>query len=215
MSYVRVSILGDAPGGEVWSINPVFDPTGEFPGGVDQASLDAACNLIANRLVPSALQNKMSNALRVTGARVEVREDSNDALIGIAIDVRTTPLVGSGTPLRPAQNAMVFSLRTNTPGGSGRGRIYWPALGDAIGSDLRYSSAIVTAALADMRTYLNGIRSDLATSFPTIGFDLAVRSRTTHTTPHVVRLQAGNVLDTQRRRRDAMVEDYQALAFPA
>lgn len=215
MSYVRVSILGDAPGGEVWSINPVFDPTGEFPGGVDQANLDAACNAIANLTVPTGLLNKMSNALRVTGARIEVREDSNDALIGIAIDVRTTPAVGSGTPLRPAQCAVVLSLRTNTPGGSGRGRLYFPALGDAIGSDLRYNSTIMSAFVTDMRTYLNGMRSALATAFPTIGFDLAVRSRTTHTTPHVVRIQAGNVIDTQRRRRDAMVEDYVSLPFPA
>lgn len=215
MSYVRVSILGDAPGGEVWSINPVFDPTGEFPGGVDQTALDAACNAIANLTVPTGMLNKMSNALRVTGARVEVREDSNDALIGIAIDVRTTPAVGSGTPLRPAQCAIVLSLRTNTPGGSGRGRLYWPALGDAIGADLRYSSTVTNQFCTDMRVYLNAIRSALATAFPTIGFDLAVRSRTTHTTPHVVRIQTGNVIDTQRRRRDAMIEDYVQLPFPA
>jgi len=215
MSYVRVSILGDSPGGEVWSVNPVFDPTGELGSTVDQTSLDTACNAISNLTVPTALLNKMSNALRVTGARVEVRNDANDALIGISIDNRTTPAVGSGTPLRPAQNAMVFSLRTNTPGASGRGRIYWPALGDAIGSDLRYSSAIVTAALSDMRIYLNGMRSALAAAFPTIGFDLAVRSKTTHTTPHVNKIQLGNVLDTQRRRRDSMVEDYSTITFPS
>ena len=42
MSYVRLSIAGTSPGGEVWSVNPVLDPTGEFPGGVNQANLDSA-----------------------------------------------------------------------------------------------------------------------------------------------------------------------------
>lgn len=215
MSYVRVSILGASPGGEVWSINPVFDPTGEFPGGVDQTALDAACDAIAALNPGTNARNTLSNVLTITGARVEVREDSNDALIGISQQVRTTPFTGAGTQARGAQNALVLSLRTNTPGASGRGRLYWPSIAGVIGTDLRAVPADVLLIATDLRTYLNAMRSALATAFPTIGFDLAVRSKTTHTTPHVVKVQMGNVLDTQRRRRDSMVEDYQTLAFPA
>jgi hypothetical protein len=214
MSYVRVSILGTSPGGEVWSINPVFDPTGEFPGGVDQTALDAACDAIAALSPGTNNLAFMTTALAITGARVEVREDSNDALIGISQQVRPTPLAGSGSPLRGAQNALVVSLRTNTPGGSGRGRLYWPAVGVAVDSQLRFSTTFAGNLLSDMKTYLNAMRGALATAFPTIGFDLAVRSRTTHTTPHVNKLQVGTVPDTQRRRRDSMIEDYQATTFP-
>jgi hypothetical protein len=32
-------------------------------------------------------------------------------------------------------------------------------------------------------------------------------------TPHVTRLQIGDVIDTQRRRRDAMPESYSTLAM--
>jgi hypothetical protein len=64
-----------------------------------------------------------------------------------------------------------------------------------------------------MVTYLHAIENAMATAFATIGFDLAVRSKTTHTTPHVNRLQVGNVMDTQRRRRDNIVEDYLSAAF--
>lgn len=214
MSYCRVSILGTAPGGEVWSINPVFDPTGEFPGGVDQTALDAATDAIAALNPGTLLLTFLSSALAVTGARVEVRDDGNDALIGTSTQIRTTPLSGSASPLRGAQTALVISLRTNTPGGSGRGRIYWPAVGRSVDSQLRFSSADTLGAATEMRTYLNAMRSALATAFPTIGFDLAVRSRQTHTTPHVNKLQVGNVPDTQRRRRDSMIEDYQSLTFP-
>jgi hypothetical protein len=48
MSYVRVSILGSFSTEEVWSVNPVFDPTLEFGSTVDQAALDAAALAIAN-----------------------------------------------------------------------------------------------------------------------------------------------------------------------
>lgn len=213
MSYVRVSILGTSPGGEVWSINPVIDPTFEFPGTVDQTALDAAANAIADLNPGTQLTNMLSTALAVTGARLEVRDDVTDALIGISIQMRDSPWPGTGTALRGAQSALVFSLRTNTPGGSGRGRIYWPAVGMAVNTDTRFSSANTLVALTQMATYLHAMESALATAFPTIGFDLSVRSKATLSTPHVVKLSVGNVIDTQRRRRDKMVEDYQSVAF--
>jgi hypothetical protein len=214
MSYVRVSILGVSPGQETWSINPVYDPTGEFGTTVDQTQLDAATEAIANITPGTGLLGFLSSALSLQGARVEVRDDAADALIGISTQFRNAPLAGSGTPLRGAQSALVLSLRTNTPGASGRGRLYWPAVGTTIGSDLRFNSTITGTYLTEMKTYLTAIRSALATSFPTIGFDLAVRSKTKHATPHVNKLQAGNVPDTQRRRRDSLIEDYQSVTFP-
>lgn len=213
MSYVRVSILGSAPGGEVWSINPVFDPTGEFPGSVNQANLDAATDAIAALTPGTALVTLLSSALGITGARTEVRDDSTDELIALSIQQRSPVLTGTGTPLRGAQTACVFSLRTDTPGGSGRGRLYWPAVGTSVDSTLRFTSATMTNAVNEMATYLHAMESALSTAFATIGFDLAVRSRLTHTTPHVNKLQAGTVPDTQRRRRDKMIEDYASIAF--
>lgn len=213
MSYVRVSILGAAPGGEVWSINPVIDPTLEFGSTVNQDALDAAANAIALLNPGSAALGALSTALTITGCRLEVRDDSTDALIGISVQVRSAPLPGTGVPARGAQNAMVISLRTNTPGGSGRGRLYWPCIATSVGSDLRVSSSSALSLLQNMETYLHAMEDALATAFPTIGFDLSVRSRQTHTTPHVNKIQIGNVLDTQRRRRDKLVEDYQSIAF--
>jgi hypothetical protein len=214
LSYCRVSILGTFASEEVWSINPVFDPTLEFPGGVDQANLDAACLAIANRTVPATLREALSTSASRTGARIEVRDDVTDNLIGISVQGSTTPQPGTGTLKMPPQSAIVLSVRTNTPGGSGRGRLYWPAGGAVLSSTGRITAPTTATFVADFKSYLLGMRSDLATAFPTIGFDLAVRSKTTHTTPHAVRIQAGNIVDTQRRRRDNLPEAYSALAFP-
>jgi hypothetical protein len=214
MSYFRVSILGTLPTGEVWSVNPVFDPTFEVGESINQAELDAACLLIANRSVPSALQTAMSPGASRTGARVEVRDDADDSLIAISVQGSTTPTAGTGTLKLPLQAAIVTSIRTDTPGGSGRGRIYWPALGVTLGTTGRLTTPTAGLFLTDMKSYLLGIRTDLNAAFATIGFDLAVRSKATLSTPHAVRLQVGDVVDTQRRRRDAQPESYTQVAFP-
>lgn len=214
MSYVRVSILGSMTGGEVWSINPVYDPTLEFPGTVDQVALDAAAAAIANLSPGAGLLEPMSNLLSITGARVEVRDDATDDLIALGLSTRATPLAGTAAPFQAPQTSLVASLRTNTPGASGRGRIYWPALGYQVGSNGRVVPAKLGTFAGAMKTYLLGIESALETAFPTILFNLAVRSRATKTTPHVVRLQAGDIFDTQRRRRDALPESYTATPIP-
>lgn len=209
MSYVRVSIGGTLLADEKWSVNPVFDPTGEFPGGVDQTALEAAAAAIAG-ISPTAGQSQlMGTPTKLTTVRLEVRNDADDTLIGLAEHNLVTPW-GGGTPLRlPPQSAVVVSLLTDTPGGSGRGRMYWPALGATLDTTTARLSAPTTQVVADgFNAYLEDVRDALATAFPTIGFDLAVRSKTTHTTPHVTRLRVGNIIDTQRRRRDSLREAY-------
>jgi len=214
ISYIRVSILGSQTAGEVWSVNPVYDPTGELEIGIDQAKVDAAALAIASRTIPTNLLSCLSTAMSRTGARVEVRADSNDALL--ATSTQGSPAIATG-PLAPKltpQSAVVCSIRTDTPGGSGRGRLYWPAMGITVSATGRVGTPAVNQLLLDFKSYLNGIRTDLATAFPGITFDLAVRSKATHTTPHATRVQVGDVIDTQRRRRDVLVEAYQSLAFP-
>jgi len=214
VSYVRVSILGTTSGGEVWSINPVFDPTAEWGTTVDQTALDAAAAAIA-ALNPGVFPlGQLSTAMSVTGARLEVRDDASDDLIGISIATRATPLAGTGAAKLPPQSAIVVSIRTNTPGASGRGRVYWPAMGATLLATGRLDSAAMATFITQFRTYLTAQRDALATAFPAIGFNLAVRSKTTHTTPHAVRIQVGDVVDTQRRRRDNLAESYSTLSFP-
>ena len=214
MSYVRVSILGNLFTEEQWSVNPVYDPTGEFPGGVNQTNLDAACQLIANRSIPGSLATLLSTSGVRNAARVEVRDDATDALLAISIQASGTPQVGGAAPRLTAQDAVVASIRTNTAGASGRGRIYWPALGGTVGTNGRLSSPANTTLAADFKAYLNGIATDLGTSFVGISFNLSVRSKTTHTTPHATRIQVGNTIDTQRRRRDNLPESYASVAMP-
>jgi hypothetical protein len=199
----------------VWSINPVFDPTAEFGTTVNQAQLDAATLAIANRTISTNLAALMSTTFSRTGARVEVRDDVTDALLGISVQGSSTPQAGTGTIKLPLQAAVVISIRTDTPGGRGRGRLYWPALGATLATTGRLSAPTTAQILSEFRAYLNGIDTDLTTAFPLISFDLAVRSKAAKATPHAVRLQVGDVIDTQRRRRDALAESYGQIAYPS
>lgn len=214
MSYFRVSILGTLPTGEVWSVNPVYDPTSEVGWIINQPAIDAAALSIANRSVPTELRQLMSLGAVRTGARVEVRNDATDALEYISVQGSSTPSAGT-TPLAlPLQSALVASIRTNTPGGSGRGRIYWPALGATLTTNGRLNVPTATTVLTGIKAYLAGIEADLEAQFVGVPFNLAVRSKTTHTTPHATRIQVGDVIDTQRRRRDAQPETYTSVNYP-
>jgi len=214
MSYFRVSILGTMVGSEVWSVNPTYDPFGEFGSVVNQAQLDAAATAIANRSIPTNMINKFSSSCARTGARVEVRDDVTDALLAISTQNSTTAASGAAAMSLPPQSALVVSLRTDTPGGSGRGRLYWPCLATSLDAAGKVNSTTILSFMTDMKAYLAGIKNDLAGAFPAGAFDLAVRFKTTHTTPHVTRLQVGNVIDTQRRRRDNLPEAYQTTTLP-
>jgi hypothetical protein len=213
MSYVRCAIIGTIAGGEVWSVNPVFDPNGEFEGPVNQAALETAAKAISQLSPGVNLMQQLSPELKITQCRLEVRADADDSLLALAIGTATTAQVGTGTLRLPPQAAMVISLRTDVPGASGRGRLYWPATAGAVTSTFHVSAAVPGVLAADAATWLHAIEGILATNFPLIGFDLAVRSAKTKTTPHVVRLQVGDVIDTQRRRRDNIPEAYATVAF--
>lgn len=214
MSYVRVAIKGTITGGEVWSINPVFDPNGELETTVDQTKLDAAALAIANIVPGSNLRLMMGPDVLIVGSRLEVRADATNNIIAVSNAGSTAPIGGTGSSRLPPQTSLVCSLRTNTPGGSGRGRIYLPIIGATIGANLRLNATQFAAAAGEFKTYLAAMQSALATQFTPITFNLAVRSVKTNTTPHVVRLQVGDVLDTQRRRRDALPETYSSVTYP-
>jgi len=157
LSYVRVSILGTLLASEVWSVNPVFDPTAEFGTTVNQSQLDAAALAIANRTIPTSMRTALSTSATRTGCRVEVRDDANDSLLAISTQGSVTPVSGTGVIAMPPQSAIVLSIRTDTPGGSGRGRLYWPTMGATLDGNGRIPAATATTFLADLKSYLLGI----------------------------------------------------------
>lgn len=217
MSFIRVGLRGTLPGGESWSVNPAYNETTNVADW-DQEAGQAAANAIAALVVPTDLKNLLSSAALMASVRVERRTDSN-VLVGAAEAAWTGGGQPTGTPSKPFQTSVVLSLRTNVPGASGRGRLYWPALGAALNNGtLRLSGPTPTAVATAAVGYLDGIETALKNALhPTpslIDLHLAVYSPTRAAKTDVTRIEVGDVLDVQRRRRDRVAENVSAVSYP-
>lgn len=209
---LRVSLNGAMPSGEVWSVNPVYSIGGDFGVPVSATQAQTIATAIANITPGAALLGAMAPSTTFVGCRVEARSAAG-VLESLAEGVRATPLNGTGSTIHPYQTAMVFSLRTASAGGSGRGRLYWPATGIGLGSaDYRLIPATATSLLAGMKSYLTSINAAIAATLT--GVSLGVWSRLGNSIQPVTSLQLGNVLDTQRRRRDTLIEAIQSTTYP-
>jgi hypothetical protein len=202
---LRVAVLGTMPGGEVWSINPVYRLA--VSGSVTYEEAADAALAAAGAAVPTGLLNLMSPQTQVIGIRVEARTLAG-VLEAQAEAARPSAAVGSGSSRLVYQSAVVGSLLTAVAGGRGRGRVYWPATGAGIDtSTLRLDASQQTAALAGFGTYLEAIAIAISGSLG-VTVSLSVWSRTASSSAPVNRIRVGNVIDTQRRRRDALAETY-------
>lgn len=211
---LRVSLFGSMPNGEEWSVNPVWRIGGDFGVPVTAAQAQTIATAIAAISVPTAMLQSMSNgSTTVTGCRVEARSLTG-TLESQAEALKTTPQAGSGTNVHPFQVSLVTSLRTATPGASGRGRLYWPFTGlPLVASTLRPASATMTPLLAAVETYLSDIEAAIEATVT--GVSLCVWSRKNGSTANVQTLAMGDVPDVQRRRRDALLELYYTLPYTA
>lgn len=206
---LRVSIKGTMPGGEAWSINPTY-ATGvsEF---VPFEIMNELATDIAGLALGAGLQSVMSPTCAMIGARVELR-DLDGTLQAVSEANRGSATIGTGTAPHPYQTSAVVSLRSEIAGGSGRGRVYWPATGCAMDANtLRMSAAVQTSFLNAMNAYLASIETVIDEDIP--GSYLCVWSRTKGARYRVTRLTVGDVLDTQRRRRDALRETLAIAAY--
>src|SRR6516164_3119842 len=214
MSYLQFNLLGTSPLGETWQIGAVYDPfvpTGPW----DQTLRNAQAAAAGGVTIPANIIGAITTGLAVVGVRLEQRNSSTEALEGTALYTLPTPTPGTGPVKMPLQCALVSSLRTNTPGPRGRGRIYWPLQSATLDSTLRWQTSALAPTLADIKTYLKAVGTAMQ-SVPGAAspLSLAVRSRTHHTSAAVVQIQLGNVVDTQRRRRDKSPEIISSVSYP-
>lgn len=216
--YFRLGIKGRLGAAEVWSVNPVVDPANEITVTWDQEAGDAATQGIAGITVPDRILLALSNAGSITSIRLEMRDTANTDILGVSEYSLPTPIIGTGLPSCPPQNSIVSSLRTTNPLRSGRGRLYWPAPGVGITSSSFKLDATFVQDFADgVSSYLTAICNEIRTAFsagPTVSVGISVYSPTKGTLTPVNRIQVGDVLDTQRRRRDSLPETYKSAVFP-
>lgn len=221
MAYTRVIVQGTFSGGEVWSTSVAYSYFASTFGGFNQAQ----CESIVSRLLtnipaatwPASFKTLISNQASIVGWRVETRQE-NEAISAVAENAYGTAIGGTSAANKTPQDAVVLSLRTSTPGARGRGRMYWPALNAALDTTFHLATPSPATIATDAKTLLkligDQLNAELAANSIVATVELAVRSQTLHECNPVVRIQVGNVLDTQRRRRDSLVEAYASTSYP-
>lgn len=201
-----IRVIGASAGGEVWSINPRYATSGDGPVTAYADLLawtTAIAALNSNAVWPTTLLGLLSSSGSITAVRAEYI-DAEGNLAQAAETTLPTPATGSGVPSKPQQTAWCVSLLTGRPGRSYRGRLYLPAWSNpSLDAGFRVVAASRTTTLTAFNSWLRAVGD----ACPTAGTQgPVVVSQTRGTLAFVTQVQLGDILDTQRRRRDSMVE---------
>jgi hypothetical protein len=149
--------------------------------------------------------NFMGGGTSITGVTCLFRNDVGATVVQ-SEGTLATPASGSVGATMPPQISMVATLQSNVPGRRARGRLYWPAQGATIvSSTLRVSPAQATNVAGVTANLLE----DAAGAWPgPENIRPAVISSIGGTATPIVSVRVGDVLDTQRRRRDQFLENF-------
>lgn len=196
MTFYRASLLWAMPNGE-----EAVNSLGIEDDGVSTTDQIASA-------VASAATTFMDNVKdRINGqtSLQTIRVYRLPSITGKATEAAEAPVgivgTGGGAGALPNQVSCVASLLTSGVGRSRRGRIFLPinAAGTTEGSGL-YSSDVVTQVASVTGAFLGNINSAANLRF------VKVFSRTLGQAITVTDVSVGNVPDTQRRRRNGLVE---------
>lgn len=213
VAYNRIVLAGTlANGAEIWSTSCGFTDPVNGPA-TDVADLQAWADAVSAALASTLADTTLEDALSGNGAITEVRAyyypDTGVPAAAVAVTGTNTP--GSGAANQPLQSSAVLSLRTGVAGRRYRGRMYWPALAIAPSNFGTYTAA-TTGGLAEGAADLLAM---IAGAAPPVGvFSPVVVSGAADQVTLVTSVAVGNVPDTQRRRRNGLIETYQEFPIP-
>jgi hypothetical protein len=103
----------------------------------------------------------------------------------------------------PFQCATVITLLTASATRHGRGRFYLPPLAASFLLNGKLNSTAMTTLDTAWTAFFDSLNTD--------GVNPVVRNRTGHISTPVTGARVGDVIDTQRRRRNKLVETYTAI----
>lgn len=207
---VRLVLEGTIDSGQSWSFGITVAPEGTgFDAAMNQANLDEwagnrvvnfrdALNTVATGFLP--LRTLMNTATQATGLTAYYIPPNSDSSSLMSTPTFGSPIVGNGSGTQSAQTCLVASLRTITPGRTGRGRLYLPATGVVLGANCRVQASTVTPVAKQVAQLLSAINNS------SLG-NVAVRTFVASTAGKrpITSVQVDNRPDVQRRRADKIL----------
>lgn len=207
VAHNRLFIDGDlgSSGQERWSVGIGYVGPGGLaitdPSFLQTWAEDAAAYLGATSI--PGLRSMISTAGRILRVRTYGYASTGNAVASGSALI-PTPVIGTGTPTKPPQCAAVFTLQTGLAGRSRRGRIYWPWMGGTM-SGATLNCSVPLGGVGEMAAILNGLGAEAPDPAP---MDPVVVSQALDVVTAVTSVRLGDVVDTQRRRRDSVAETY-------
>lgn len=204
VNAVKVVFGGALPGGEQWSASCWVTPQTVL-GQQDLINLLQEFDQVMNAGGGFYATLKLFNGGGVTLPQLRGYQylDGRHAAVQGTYSSAYTPT--AGTPDKPNQCAIVTSLRTGFSGRSMRGRMYWPCTKVTMGTNGQTIAGIGIQ-------FSNG----LATSFGTFnasGFGkVCVMSAARTAMTQINKIVTDDVLDTQRRRRNKVIDTAPGIA---
>lgn len=160
--------------------------------------VDAACLALSGDATWKAL---FPAGVTFGSPKISLVDQTDGTVVSTIVSGAAYAATGLGGAL-PPQCSTVATLRTAFAGKSDTGRFYLPGVADV---NLTSSGRITTAATGDVSARL--VAAFEAGNAAALGVTLVVYSRTHRSTAEVEAIDVGDVVDTQRRRRDKLTEN--------
>lgn len=192
MTVFRHVAKGTFPG-ESWSF------TLHTEGTIALTAAQAAWHSALGTFWTGSLDALVNENVSLTESSTASLSDSTGAQISRLSDDESLPGVAT-QGLLPPQCTVAVSLRTALATRAGRGRFYLPTFdkGTVTVSGGRLDSTSITATVTAAGDLLASLIADDLTP--------VIYSRSALTTQPITQYDVGDVIDTQRRRRDKLIE---------
>ena len=191
MALYRHRVVGTSPG-EQWSFT--LHTTGTVP--VETANITWASAVAA--MWTGNLDALISSQISVIERTTVTINEETEGQIARADDDAALPGVATDSML-PFQVSLAVSLSTTLANRHGRGRFYLPPLTAASLAVGRVAPSSLTTIGSAVGALFSGLAGGNLTP--------VVRDRTGHISTVVTSASVGDVFDTQRRRRNKLVEE--------
>jgi len=197
--FLRVTQTWQLPGAELANSSTSWD---QGTGSADLSDTIADDFFARAATWWTAIRDLYPNTIAWTGIHIAVILE--DGTVGTSLDRLASPNVGhaTGNPT-PNEVSMVASLRTASSTRRTRGRMYLPGLAvNSLTDQGRWVTEDCQTIADETAAMLAVLVSDGETN------TAVVASATGGIFTPVTRVAVGNVPDSQRRRRDALIEAY-------
>jgi hypothetical protein len=191
---------------ESWQINVNTDQILYTNAAERDAAMPGFSNAWAVNMVPifgSGIRLKNVRFAAVDGlGKVQKTLSGAYEQSDLAVDV---PGTYSGPATHPLQVAAVVTLLTGRAGATGKGRLFLPSPGYAVGADYRWTDSNADALAGNTGLFIKAINTQLQLKDPSAR--VVVASSKGYLSD-VTSVKAGRVPDTMRSRRGDLLEAY-------